>query len=248
MRADDQSASSVAVVGGLVTTDDVSNVVADGHASASHPFPNSVCRKHEGAGGEATSEPIRFFTDAAKSVDSFHHLSCGVTAGHHKILCPLLLWILAKAGLARVLWTRLSGIPAPLALEGAISKRYPPEFRRRVLALLKIGKSVSGIATDLEVSSQTIHNWRRQEQIDSGLRPGVSKSTHAQLIAARRQIAQLEPELAVTRPAAELLREAEVPRKRVEQALVGPARHAGGRSPGRPQLLGRRARRPRGHC
>ena len=42
-------------------------------------------------------------------------------------------------------------------------KRYPPEFRRRVLALLKAGRSVAEVASDLGVSGQAIYNWRRQE-------------------------------------------------------------------------------------
>ena len=91
-------------------------------------------------------------------------------------------------------------------------KRYPPEFRRRVLELVKAGRSVAEVAADLGVSSQAIYNWRRQEQIDAGLRPGVSSTDHAELIAARRRIAQLEAELAVARRAAELLREAVPPK------------------------------------
>jgi transposase-like protein len=91
-------------------------------------------------------------------------------------------------------------------------KRYPPGFRRRVLELLKTGRSVAELAADLGVISQTIYNWRRQEQIDSVLRPGVSSSDHAELIAARRRIAQLEAELAVATRAAELLQEGMPPK------------------------------------
>jgi transposase-like protein len=97
-------------------------------------------------------------------------------------------------------------------------KSYPHEFRRRVLELVRAGKRVSEVAADLGVSAQTIYNWRRQEQIDSGLRPGVSSADHAELIAARRRIARLESELAVARRAAELLREA-VPRKGASRRL-----------------------------
>ncbi len=91
-------------------------------------------------------------------------------------------------------------------------KRYPPEFRRRALELVKAGRSVAEVAADLGVSSQAIYSWRRQEQIDAGLRPGVSSTEHAELVAARRRIAELESELAVARRAAELLREAVPPK------------------------------------
>jgi transposase-like protein len=47
---------------------------------------------------------------------------------------------------------------------------------------LKAGKSVSEVAADLGLSTQTIYNWRRQEQIDSGLRPGMSSTDHAELM------------------------------------------------------------------
>jgi transposase-like protein len=91
-------------------------------------------------------------------------------------------------------------------------KRYPPEFRRRVLELLKAGRAVTEVAAELGVSSQSIYNWRRQERIDAGLVAGVTSTDHAELIAARRRIAQLEAELAVARRAAELLREAVPPK------------------------------------
>ena len=50
-------------------------------------------------------------------------------------------------------------------------KRYSPEFRHRVLELLKTGKTVSEVAFDLGVSSQTIYNWRRQDVVRRLLAP-----------------------------------------------------------------------------
>lgn len=91
-------------------------------------------------------------------------------------------------------------------------KRYPPEFRRRVLELVRAGRPVTEVAADLGVSTQAIYNWRRQAEIDAGLRPGVTSTDNAELAAARRRIAQLESELAVARRAAELLREAVPPK------------------------------------
>ena len=64
--------------------------------------------------------------------------------------------------------------------------RYPPEFRRRVLDLLAAGRSVASLAEDLEVSDQTIYNWRRQDRIDRGLEPGPTSVGRAELQAARR--------------------------------------------------------------
>jgi transposase len=61
----------------------------------------------------------------------------------------------------------------------------------------------------LGISAQSIYTWRRQDRIDKGLLPGLS--SHEEVVAARRRIAQLETELAVTRRAAELLKEAAPP-------------------------------------
>lgn len=46
---------------------------------------------------------------------------------------------------------------------------YPPEFRRRVVALVEEGRKVCAVAAELGVSEQTIYTWRRQARIDAGL-------------------------------------------------------------------------------
>ena len=84
--------------------------------------------------------------------------------------------------------------------------RYPPEFRRRVLDLLTDGRSVASLSKDLGVSDQTIYNWRRQDLIDRGVEPGSTSVEKAELRAARRQIRELETELALTKRAIELLK------------------------------------------
>ena len=84
---------------------------------------------------------------------------------------------------------------------------YPPEFRRKVLDLVEAGRPIAEIAKALGISAQSIYTWRRQDRIDKGLLPGLSSHEHDELVAARRRIAQLETELAVTRRATELLKE-----------------------------------------
>lgn len=85
-------------------------------------------------------------------------------------------------------------------------RRYPVEFRRKVLDLIEAGKPVVEIAAQLGVSDQTIYNWRNQDRIDRGLRAGVTTVESVELAAARRRIRELETELAVTKRANELLR------------------------------------------
>lgn len=89
---------------------------------------------------------------------------------------------------------------------------YPAEFRRRVLDLLATGRKVADVARDLGISEQVVSIWRRQEQIDRGLEPGLSTGERAELAAAKRRIRELEAELAVHRRAAELLKETTDPK------------------------------------
>ena len=84
-------------------------------------------------------------------------------------------------------------------------RRYPAEFRRKVLDLVAAGRPVAQVAHDLDISAQTIYTWRRQQLIDSGQIPGMTSTDHAELVAARQRIAELENELAIHRRAAELL-------------------------------------------
>lgn len=84
--------------------------------------------------------------------------------------------------------------------------RYPVEFRRKVLDLIEAGKPVAEIAAQLGMTAQTVYHWRSQDQIDRGIRGGMSTSESAELIAARRRICELETELEVTRRTNELLK------------------------------------------
>ena len=89
---------------------------------------------------------------------------------------------------------------------------YSAEFRRRVVDLLAAGRKVADVARDPGISEQTIYGWRRQEQIDRGLEPGLSTVEKAELAAAKRRIHELQAELAVHRRAAELLKETTNPK------------------------------------
>ena len=84
--------------------------------------------------------------------------------------------------------------------------RCAPKSRRRVLDLIDVGRPVASVAADLGVSDQTIYTWRKQELIDTGVEPGLTTVEAAELRVAKRRIAELETELAVTRRANELLK------------------------------------------
>jgi transposase-like protein len=54
----------------------------------------------------------------------------------------------------------------------SVPKRYPEEFRRKVLDLVARVRPIAQIAADLGISDQTIYGWRKQELIDTGQLPG----------------------------------------------------------------------------
>ena len=92
-------------------------------------------------------------------------------------------------------------------------KQYPPEFRCKIPDLVASGRRVALVAADLDISDQTIYTRRRQELIASGQAPGTISTDNAELVAARRRIAELETEVAVHRRAAELLKGGQPPQK-----------------------------------
>ena len=91
-------------------------------------------------------------------------------------------------------------------------RRYPAEFRRKVLDLIEAGRPVAEIADQLGVTAQTIYNWRNQDQIDRGQRAGVTTTESVELAVARKRIRELETELTVLRRANELLKEQSDPK------------------------------------
>lgn len=93
-------------------------------------------------------------------------------------------------------------------------KSYPPEFRTRVLALLRAGRSVQQVALDLELSEATIYNWRRQDEVDSGARPGLSSPQTAELAAAKKRVRELEEEVLILTKAAEKWKQVVPPKER----------------------------------
>ena len=50
-------------------------------------------------------------------------------------------------------------------------KRYPEEFRRKVLDLVAAGRPIAQICADLGISDQTIYGWRKQELTAPGSQP-----------------------------------------------------------------------------
>lgn len=82
---------------------------------------------------------------------------------------------------------------------------YPAEFRRRAIALVRSGWSVTKTAHDLDVTTTTIYNWVKQDRIDRCEIAGVSTQESRELTKAHRRIRELEAEVEILRRAHDLL-------------------------------------------
>ena len=86
-------------------------------------------------------------------------------------------------------------------------RTYDPEFRRRVVELLRTGRPVRVVAEELGLAAATVHRWKAQDLVDRGVKPGLSTIERGELAAARRRIQELETELVLVKQAAALFEE-----------------------------------------
>ncbi len=72
---------------------------------------------------------------------------------------------------------------------------YPPEFKREAVRLVKKGnRKISAVVRELGVTGESIRNWIRQHEIDTGQREGLSTSEHEELQRLRRETRILKEE------------------------------------------------------
>lgn len=74
-------------------------------------------------------------------------------------------------------------------------KTYPAEYRRRLIELVRAGRSPEELAKEFEPSPNTIRKWATQADIDEGLQAeGLSTAERAELRELRRENRQLKLE------------------------------------------------------
>lgn len=73
---------------------------------------------------------------------------------------------------------------------------YPPEFRAEAIRLLRTSdKPVAQLARELDVSSETLRLWRKQADLDEGLRhDGLTTEETEEVRRLRREVKQLREE------------------------------------------------------
>jgi transposase len=95
------------------------------------------------------------------------------------------------------------------ASNSPFQRRYPPELRERAVRLVREAIAESGerqgavtrVARQLGIGPESLRNWVKQADIDSGKRPGVTTDQ-------QRRIAELERENRELRRANEILKAA----------------------------------------
>jgi transposase len=95
------------------------------------------------------------------------------------------------------------------ASNSPFQRRYPPEMRERAVRMVHEAIAESGervgavtrVAGQLGIGPESLRNWVKQAEIDSGKRPGVTS-------AEQQRIAELEREVRDLRRANEILKAA----------------------------------------
>lgn len=80
---------------------------------------------------------------------------------------------------------------------------YPPEFRRRIVELVRAGRTPVELAREFEPTAQSIRNWVRQADRDEGRREdGLTTAEREELRRLRRENRQLREEREILAKAA----------------------------------------------
>ena len=84
-----------------------------------------------------------------------------------------------------------------------MATRYPSEFRRQAVELVRLGEQpITKIAADLGISDQALRNWIKQIDIDEGRRGGLTTEERAEMVRLRRANRVLEMENEILKRAA----------------------------------------------
>ncbi len=95
--------------------------------------------------------------------------------------------------------------------------RYPEEYRKRLIELVRAGRSPESLAEEFDPSPQTIRNWVKQADFDEGRRgDGLTTEERAEITRLRRENKRLREERDILKKAAAwFARESEsTPKKR----------------------------------
>jgi transposase len=87
--------------------------------------------------------------------------------------------------------------------KGKTGPTYPPEFRRRMVELVRSGRSPEALAREFEPTAQSIRTWVRQADLDEGKRhDGLTTEEREELVRLRRENRVLREEREILKKAA----------------------------------------------
>jgi transposase len=80
---------------------------------------------------------------------------------------------------------------------------YAPEYRRRIIELVRAGRSINELTREFEPTAETIRQWVKQAGLDDGLRSdGLTTSEREELNRLRRENRVLREEREILAKAA----------------------------------------------
>ena len=86
---------------------------------------------------------------------------------------------------------------------------YPQEFRDDVVSIARKGQMpIAKVAKDFGITESCLRRWLAQDDVEAGIRPGVTKAENEELKALKRRNRELEMENEVLRRAAAYLSQA----------------------------------------
>ena len=80
---------------------------------------------------------------------------------------------------------------------------YPPEYRQRMVDLVRGGRTPEALSREFEPSAQSIANWVKQSDLDAGTRlDGLTTEEKEELRHLRREVRVLREEKEILKKAA----------------------------------------------
>lgn len=87
-------------------------------------------------------------------------------------------------------------------MAGRTHKPYPEEFKKKMVALVREGRTPEELARQFEPSGQAIRNWVVQAERDEGKREGLTTTEREELQRLRRENERLREEREILKKAA----------------------------------------------
>jgi transposase len=82
-------------------------------------------------------------------------------------------------------------------------RKFPPEFKRDVVAVARRGTiPIPEVAADFDISEASVRRWMVQADIDEGIKDGLTTAEQNEIVQLRRDKRRLEMENEILRRAA----------------------------------------------